>query len=137
MSKRRDVLLAIKAMVSAAMPAASIKGFDGALSQMIRADAGGTSVGRPPEADPEPEIDLSPLTYHYDDPIGIELPVDPAHHAESCHAVDVAWSSAVCEPIQRVICRIACRERGCLRGQRRPHGDRSGYNQEMAHRSIC
>ena len=49
--------------------------------------------------------------------IGVELPLDPAHHAESGDAVDVTGPRAVRQAIQRVQRRVAGRQRGRLRSE--------------------
>src|SRR5204863_8464732 len=59
--------------------------------------------------------------------VGIELALDPAHHADPGDAVGFTWARAVREAIQRM-------EGGITRGQARAgslHGEqRSGGNQE-------
>lgn len=64
MTKQFEVMLALKALVAAALPAAGISGFDGDTSKPVRIGPGGHVIGHP--GDPgEPEVDLSPLTYNY------------------------------------------------------------------------
>lgn len=72
MSKRRDVILAVKALVQAALPLAKIAGFDQDTAKPKRLDPAGTVIGHPGDAG-EPEVDLSPLTYHYEHAIVLEL----------------------------------------------------------------
>lgn len=72
MSKRRDVMLALKALVTAAVPAARVRGFDGDASKPRQADPGGDVIGHP--GDPgEPEVDLSPVAYTYEHEFPIEV----------------------------------------------------------------
>jgi hypothetical protein len=70
--KQMDVLLAVKALVAAALPAATIRGFDGDTSEPETIDAGGTVIGFP--GDPgEAAIDLSPIAYNYDHEIELQI----------------------------------------------------------------
>lgn len=86
MSKRRDVILAVKALVATALPGADIKGFDRETSLEIRPGAGGTVVGFP--GDPEETgVDLSPATYHYNHAIALQL-LPPAGAADPAAALD-------------------------------------------------
>jgi hypothetical protein len=87
MSKRRDVLLAVKALVTAALPSAEIRGFDREAALEIRPGAGGTAVGFPGEAELE-ATDLSPLTYHYSHAIPLQL-LPPAGAADAGAALDM------------------------------------------------
>jgi hypothetical protein len=74
MSKRRDVLLAVKALVQGALPLAKVRGFDTDAKRPSQADPGGDVIGHP--GDPgEPDIDLSPLTYNYEHAIPLEVGV--------------------------------------------------------------
>lgn len=64
MTKSFEVLMAIKALVAAALPGAKLSGFDKDTSKPSRIGSGGHVIGHP--GDPgDPEVDLSPLTYHY------------------------------------------------------------------------
>lgn len=72
-SVRLQVIAALRGIAESVLPDGSVRGFDKAISASFRAGAGGTIVGRLPSDVPEPEIDLSPLTYHYDYPIQIEV----------------------------------------------------------------
>jgi len=75
MSRRRDVLLGLKALASATLPAADIRGFDGDTS-VRTIGLGGTVIGHP--GDPgEPEVDLSPLSYNYAHRFPIEMAPPP------------------------------------------------------------
>lgn len=72
MTVQRDVLLAIKAMIVAALPAATVVGFDGDASAPEVIPSGGLVIGH--GGDPgEPEIDLSPITYHYEHQVAVEV----------------------------------------------------------------
>lgn len=72
MTKQLQILLAIKALIAAALPLAEVRGFDGDASKPGRIGDNGTVIGHP--GDPgDPEIDLSPLTYHYQHRLYLEL----------------------------------------------------------------
>lgn len=80
MAKHHDVLLALRALVTAALPDADIIGFEKDGSKAVQAGAGGTVIGHP--GDPgEPEIDLNPLTYHYQWSFPLEV-APPRGHAD-------------------------------------------------------
>ena len=72
MSKRLDVLNAIKALVIAALPGAEVVGLDEQEGEPARVSAGGRVeiyAGEPGE----PEMDLSPLTYNYAHAIPVQV----------------------------------------------------------------
>lgn len=72
MTYQRDVLLAVKALVVAALPAADVRGFDEDTSRPETIGAGGTVIGHP--GDPgDPEVDLSPPAYNYRHRIYLEV----------------------------------------------------------------
>jgi hypothetical protein len=72
MSKRLDVLLAVKALVQGALPGADVLGLDGSDAAPDRVAPGGRVIVR--SGDPgEPEMDLSPPSYHYEHAIPLEL----------------------------------------------------------------
>lgn len=72
MSRRLDVLQAIKAMIAEALPNADVLGLDNDDAVPTRPTPGGRVIVR--SGDPgEPEIDLCPLTYNFDHEIPIEL----------------------------------------------------------------
>lgn len=72
MSKRLDVLLAVRQLIEAALPAARVLGLDGAEAPPAIIPATGMVVVR--TGDPgEPEYTFSPLTYFYDHRIPIEV----------------------------------------------------------------
>jgi hypothetical protein len=72
MTKQLQVLLAVKALVTAALPAAEVLGFDGDTSPPELIGADGTVLGFP--GDPgEPEIDLSPPAYNYAHEIPLQV----------------------------------------------------------------
>jgi hypothetical protein len=72
MSKRLDVLTAVKALVAAALPDAEVLGLDGDEAAPDRISAGGRVIVRSGTPG-DPEVDLSPLTYHYEPEIPIEV----------------------------------------------------------------
>lgn len=76
MSKRLDVLLALKALLTAAVPLTTVEGLDGNDAAPDRIPADGRIVIE--AGDPgEPEIDLSPLTYNYAHAVPVTIEVGP------------------------------------------------------------
>jgi hypothetical protein len=72
MSKRLDVIEAVKALVDRALPEAEVLGLDGDEAPATRVRAGGRVIVR--TGDPgEPEVDLSPLAYNWTHRIPLEL----------------------------------------------------------------
>lgn len=72
MSKRRDVLLAAKALVIGALPHANVRGFDKDGAKPKRGDPGGNVIGHPGQME-ELEADLSPLRYNFRHVIPLEI----------------------------------------------------------------
>ena len=66
-------------------------------------------------------------------PFGIELPLNPAHHAGARHAVDFAGSSAVGEPVEHMERRIARSDLRLLCEQRARRGERDDGEPDMTH----
>lgn len=76
MSKRYDIIVALKALIMAAVPNADIRGFDGSTAMPERIGAGGTIFGHP--GDPgEPDVTLGILAYSYDEHIEISFASPP------------------------------------------------------------
>ncbi len=72
MSKKLDVLKALKLLIAVAVPKAEIVGLDGEEAAPARVPANGRIIIR--TGDPgEPEIDLSPLAYNWSHRIPIEF----------------------------------------------------------------
>lgn len=72
MSRRLDVLQAVKALIAAALPGANVLGLDNDAAIPARPTPGGRVIVR--SGDPgEPEIDLCPLTYNFEHEIPLEL----------------------------------------------------------------
>ena len=72
MSKRLDVIEAVKSLVASALPGATVLGLDEEESAPRRIPAGGLAIVA--TGDPgTPEVVLSPLAYHYDHRIIVEL----------------------------------------------------------------
>lgn len=72
MTKDLTVVLALKALVHAALPGASLIGFDKDADKPARIGPHGCIIGH--AGDPgEPEVDLSPLTYNYEHEIIVEI----------------------------------------------------------------
>ncbi|MCG7350030.1 hypothetical protein [Sphingomonas sp. ACRSK] len=72
MSKRLDVLAAVKALIESALPGATVLGLDGKDAAPARVPPNGRVVVRSGEPG-EPEVDLCPPVYHYDHRIPIEV----------------------------------------------------------------
>ena len=71
-STRAGVAAAVQALVAAAWPAAEVKGLDNAAPWPERVPANGLAIVR--EGDPgQPEVDLSPLTYHWEHAFPVEM----------------------------------------------------------------
>ena len=72
MSRRLDVLKAVKDLIAAALPNADVIGLDNDDAIPTRPTPGGRVIVR--SGDPgEPEIDLCPLTYNFEHEIPLEL----------------------------------------------------------------
>lgn len=72
MTKQFEVLLAVKALVAAALPAVEVRGFDADTTKPSRIGAGGCVIGHP--GDPgDPEMDLSPPAWNYFHRIYLEV----------------------------------------------------------------
>ena len=87
MSKRFDVATAILAGIRTALPDSDVVGLDGQAAIPQRPAPGGRVVLR--TGDPgEPEVDLSPLTYHYEHPFGVELIAPPVGAETAAMVID-------------------------------------------------
>jgi hypothetical protein len=72
MTKQLQVILALKSLVAAALPAAQVVGFDQDTTKPSRIGPGGCVIGHP--GDPgEPDMDLSPLTWNYSHHLFLEV----------------------------------------------------------------
>jgi hypothetical protein len=71
-TKQLQVLQAVKALVSQALPGATIVGFDQDADKPTRIGPNGCAVGHPGEPG-EPDVDLSPLAYNYSHRIPVEI----------------------------------------------------------------
>jgi hypothetical protein len=92
MSKRYDIMMALKALVTAAVSSADIRGFDGSTAKPERIGPGGTIFGHP--GDPgAPEVTLGILTYSYDEELEVALASPPGI------ADAVAWRDEKLEAI--------------------------------------
>ncbi len=88
MSKRLDVLLAVKRLIEQALPGARVLGLDGNEAAPTIIPATGMVVVR--TGDPgEPEFTLSPLTYYYEHRIPIEVSALKSGALTSEQALDV------------------------------------------------
>lgn len=87
MSKRLDVLIAVKQLIELALPGAKVLGLDGKEAPAATIPATGMVVVR--TGDPgEPEYTLSPLTYYYEHRIPIEVSTAPAPGVSSEETLD-------------------------------------------------
>lgn len=92
MSRRLEVLEAVKAMAEAALPGADVKGLDAEDAKPTRIGAGGLVVVR--SGDPgEPEVDLSPLRYNWEHEIAIEVGAYESGAATSEQVLDAMLSA--------------------------------------------
>lgn len=88
-SKRLAVQAGVKALVAAAWPAAKVDGLDNAAPFPERIPADGLAIVR--EGDPgEPEIDLSPVTYHWEHRIPVEVAALAAGGKSAAEVLDDA-----------------------------------------------
>lgn len=72
MSRRLDVLSALKALIAAALPNADVLGLDNDASPPARIYPGGRAIVR--TGDPgEPDVDLCPLAYNYAHRVPVEV----------------------------------------------------------------
>jgi hypothetical protein len=76
MSKRRDVVLAVRALAKAALPYADVRGFDGDTARPSRIGPGGCVIGEPGDAG-EPKVDLSPPSYNYRHVLALDVAPPP------------------------------------------------------------
>ncbi|KQN33617.1 hypothetical protein [Sphingomonas sp. Leaf38] len=87
MSKRLDVLIAVKDLIELALPGAKVLGLDGKESPPATIPAAGMVIVR--TGDPgEPEYTFSPLTYFYDHRIPIEVSTTGSPGISSEQALD-------------------------------------------------
>ena len=87
MSKRLDVLKAVKALVQTALPGATVRGLDASDAAPERVDAGGMVIIR--SGDPgEPAIDLCPPVYNYEHAIPLEITAYESGTATEAEALD-------------------------------------------------
>lgn len=89
MSKRADVAFAILNLIATALPGVEVVGLNGDANRQRAAPPGGRVIVE--SGDPgEPDIDLSPLTYHYDHGFPVELIFAATEHEDSEIVVDRA-----------------------------------------------
>ena len=88
MSKRLDVLLAVKQLIEVALPGAKVLGLDGKEAPPATVPATGMVVVR--TGDPgEPECTLSPLAYHFEHRIPLEVSTFKSAGLSNEEALDV------------------------------------------------
>jgi hypothetical protein len=87
MSKKLDILKALKLRTAVAVPLAEVVGLDGEEAAPSRVPAGGRIVIRTGEPG-EPEIDLSPLAYNWSHRIPIEFTAAETAELTSEEALD-------------------------------------------------
>lgn len=77
MSKRFDVVMGLKALTLAAMGQVQVRGFDKDTARPQSIGEAGTVIGHP--GDPgEPDVDLNPVTYHWQHEMEMEFAASPA-----------------------------------------------------------
>lgn len=77
MSKRYDVVMAVKALTVEAMDQATVRGFDQDTARPQSVGPHGTVIGHP--GDPsDPDVDLNPVTYHWQHEMEMEFAASPA-----------------------------------------------------------
>ena len=92
MSKRLDVLLALKALVIAALPGVDVKGLDQSAALPANIPANGLVIVR--SGDPgEPDIDLSPPAYNFSHRIPLEMAAYQSGAATSEQALDAMMAA--------------------------------------------
>lgn len=92
MSKRLQVLAAVKQMVERAVPIARVRGMDADQAKPETVGADGMIIVR--SGDPGPaEVDLSPLVYHYEHAIPVELADYQSAAMTSQETLDVMMSA--------------------------------------------
>ncbi len=92
MSKRLDVLQAVKALVAAALPGVDVKGLDNEAPRPARISPTGLAIVR--DGSPgEPDVDLSPVRYHYDHTIPLEVTANGSPNKSAATALDELLAS--------------------------------------------
>lgn len=87
MSKRLAVLKAVKALVEATLPGATVRGLDSGAAAPERVGANGQVIVR--AGDPgDPAIDLCPPVYHYDHVIPLDITAYQSATVEDEDALD-------------------------------------------------
>lgn len=98
MSKRVEVLEAVKALVAAALPGAVVKGMSADEAKPETVGAGGMVIVRSGEPGPA-QVDLSPPAYNFDHAIPIEVAAFQSGALTSQQATD-AMLTAIGEAIE-------------------------------------
>lgn len=88
MSKRLAVLSAIKALLTAALPTATVRGLDGDEAPPATVPAGGLVVVRTGDPGPPAEVTLSPLTYWWEHDIPVEVTAQKGAGRSAEQAID-------------------------------------------------
>ncbi len=88
MSRRREVILAVKGLVQAALPDAEVSGFDGDYSEAFEPGAGGNVIGLPGlPGEPETDLGHNGSIYNWSHPIPIDV-TPPRAAADPAAALD-------------------------------------------------
>lgn len=94
MTKQLQVFLGIKGLAAAALPAATLRGFDGDFDKPARIPGGGLVIGHPGEPG-EPDIDLGPLAYNYQHRMFLELAAPEGAGGTTLDAMLLALGDAI------------------------------------------
>ncbi len=99
MSKRRTVALALKALIEAALPQATVLGFDGETARARAVPPGGMVKGEFGGPGDPIAIDLSPPFYHFEHVFTLDVFAGPASvdQAAALDAMLVAIEAAISE----------------------------------------
>jgi hypothetical protein len=94
MRKERAVLRALRDLAAMALPQADVRGFEGDTTKPKRLGEHGTVIGHPGEPG-EPEVDLGPLTYHYEHEFRLEVAGPDGKAGEALDAMLSALGEAI------------------------------------------
>jgi hypothetical protein len=89
-----QILLAVKALVAAALPAADIRGFEADAAKPKKIGPDGCVVGHPMDHG-DPETELSPLAYSYEGEIQLEIAAADGEGGEALDAMIAPLGAAI------------------------------------------
>lgn len=94
MTRQFEVILALKALVAAALPAADVRGFDGDTTAPATIPDGGCVIGLPGDSG-QPEVDLSPLSYNYGHQLMLEVAAPKGEGGAALDAMLIPIGTAI------------------------------------------